>query len=71
MSKSNKHTVRLTDAQTERIKEIAYKLGYVWTYGGETSGSMTGLFVGICEGEVTLTKENIDYKITKKESKQK
>jgi hypothetical protein len=66
MSKSNKHTVRLTDAQTERIKAIAYELGYVWTYGGETTGSITGLLVGISGGEVTLSKENIEYKITKK-----
>jgi hypothetical protein len=69
MSKSNKHTVRLTDEQTERIKAIAYELSYVWTYRGETSGSITGLLVALSEGEVTATKEkiSISYELTKKE----
>jgi hypothetical protein len=70
MSKSNKYTVRLTDEQVERLKATAYELGYVWTYAGKTSGSITLLLVGISE-DAKVTRDNIsvNYKLVKKESK--
>lgn len=64
MTTQNKYTIFLEPDKLEKLREIAFELGYVWG----NKGSISKLLIGICKGEVTLNKENTNYKIVKKEN---
>jgi hypothetical protein len=65
MAKKNNYTIALDADMLERLRKIAFNLDYVWG----KKGSITLLLIGICKGDINLTKENVEYKLVKKESK--
>jgi hypothetical protein len=57
----NKYTISLSVEMLEILRGIALELGYIWG----NKGSITLLLIGICKGEVTLSKNQIKYEVTR------